>query len=104
MKTLSGGNQQRVVLAKWIATNPRLFILDNPTVGIDVAAKSSIHSIIKALAKRGVAVLIISDEIAEVLYNCNRVLVMNRGRIIGEFDSSETTENDIQTFIDFHAM
>jgi len=104
VKTLSGGNQQRVVLAKWIATNPRLFILDNPTVGIDVAAKSSIHSIIKALAKRGVAVLIISDEIAEVLYNCNRVLVMNRGRIIGEFDSSETTENDIQTFIDFHAM
>jgi len=104
VKTLSGGNQQRVVLAKWIATNPTLFILDNPTVGIDVAAKSSIHSIIKALAEGGMAVLIISDEIAEVLYNCNRVLVMNRGRIIGEFDSSSTTENDIQAFIDFHAM
>ncbi|MCK9547436.1 MAG: sugar ABC transporter ATP-binding protein [Sphaerochaeta sp.] len=104
VKTLSGGNQQRVVLAKWIATNPTLFILDNPTVGIDVAAKSSIHSIIKALAEEGMAVLIISDEIAEVLYNCNRVLVMNRGRIIGEFDSSSTTENDIQAFIDFHAM
>jgi len=103
VKTLSGGNQQRVVLAKWIATNPALFILDNPTVGIDVAAKSSIHSIIKALAESGMAVLIISDEIAEVLYNCNRVLVMNRGRIIGEFDSAATTENDIQTFIDFHA-
>ncbi len=104
VKTLSGGNQQKIVLAKWIATNPKLFILDNPTVGIDVAAKSSIHSIIKKLAAKGMAVIIISDEIAEVLYNSNRVLVMNRGRIIGEFDSAQATEDDIQSFIDLHAV
>ena len=54
VKTLSGGNQQRVVLAKWIATNPKLFILDNPTVGIDIAAKTSIHTIIKQLAREGI--------------------------------------------------
>jgi simple sugar transport system ATP-binding protein len=104
VKTLSGGNQQRVVLAKWIATDPKLFILDNPTVGIDVAAKSSIHSIIKNLAKKGMGIIMISDEIPEVLYNCNRVLVMNRGRIIGEFDASKSTESDIQSFIDSHAV
>lgn len=104
VKTLSGGNQQRVVLSKWMATNPKLFILDNPTVGIDVAAKSSIHAIIKQLAEKGMGVIIISDEIAEVLYNSNRVLVMNRGRIIGEFDSEHTTEDEIQSFIDSHVV
>ncbi len=104
VRTLSGGNQQRVVLAKWIATAPKLFILDNPTVGIDVAAKSSIHTIIKELARDGMGIMIISDEIPEVLYNCNRVLVMNRGRIIGEFESSRTTEDEMQSFIDSHAV
>jgi len=104
VKTLSGGNQQRVVLAKWIATNPKLFILDNPTVGIDIAAKTSIHTIIKQLAREGMGIIIISDEIPEVLYNCNRVLVMNRGRIIGSFDSDQTSEDDIQSFIDSHAL
>ncbi|AEV29337.1 ABC-type sugar transport system, ATPase component [Sphaerochaeta pleomorpha str. Grapes] len=99
VKTLSGGNQQRVVIAKWIATDPRIFILDNPTVGIDIAAKASIHSVIKSLAVKGLGIIIISDEIPEVLYNCNRVLVMNRGRIIKEFDSASTTEDDIQSFI-----
>ncbi len=100
VKTLSGGNQQRIVLGKWIATDPRLFILDNPTVGIDVSAKSSIHKTIKKLAQEGVAVVIISDEIAEVLYNCSRILVMHKGRIIGEFDSASATEEEIQFFIE----
>jgi simple sugar transport system ATP-binding protein len=104
VKTLSGGNQQRVVLAKWIATEPKLFILDNPTVGIDVAAKSSIHEVIKTLANDGVGVIIISDEIAEVFYNCNRVLIMNKGRIIKEFISSDTNEEEIQSFIESHAI
>jgi simple sugar transport system ATP-binding protein len=104
VKTLSGGNQQRVVLAKWIATEPRLFILDNPTVGIDISAKSSIHEVIKDLARQGMAVIIISDEIPEVLYNCNRVLVMNRGRILREFISEGTSEEDIQSFIESHAV
>ncbi len=104
VKTLSGGNQQRVVLAKWIATNPKLFILDNPTVGIDIAAKSSIHMVIKKLAEKGMGIIIISDEIAEVLYNCNRVVVMNRGRLVKEFVSNGTTEEEIQSFIESHAV
>ncbi len=104
VKTLSGGNQQRVVLAKWIATSPKLLILDNPTVGIDIAAKSSIHAVIKALAEGGMSILMISDEVAEVLYSCNRVLVMDRGRIVKSFITDETTEDDIQSFIATHAV
>lgn len=100
VKTLSGGNQQRIVLGKWIATSPRLFILDNPTVGIDVSAKSSIHKTIKKLAEEGVGVIMISDEIAEVLFNCSRIIVMHKGRIIGEFDSADATEEEIQSFIE----
>lgn len=97
--TLSGGNQQRVVLAKWIATSPKVLILDGPTVGIDVAAKSSIHDIIRDLAGRGVGIIIISDEVPEVFHNCNRVMVMHKGRIIAEFDSKLTTEEEIQNCI-----
>jgi simple sugar transport system ATP-binding protein len=93
--TLSGGNQQRVVLAKWISTNPKILILDEPTVGIDVAAKSSIHDIIKKLAARGIGIIIISDEIQEVLYNCHRVLVMRRGRLVSEVKTRETTEEQL---------
>jgi simple sugar transport system ATP-binding protein len=89
--TLSGGNQQRVVLAKWISTEPKILILDEPTVGIDVAAKSSIHEIIKKLAALGIGIILISDEIQEVLYNCHRILVMRKGRITGEFRIGEIT-------------
>jgi len=103
-KTLSGGNQQRVVLAKWIATRPKLLILDNPTVGIDVAAKSSIHAVIKRLAEEGMSIIIISDEIAEVLNSCNRVLIMNRGRIVKSFITDGATEEEIQSFISTHAV
>ena len=67
VQTLSGGNQQRVVLAKWLAADPKILILDGPTVGIDVLAKSAIHGIIRALASRGLGVLLISDEIPEVV-------------------------------------
>src|SRR5947209_8251180 len=74
VKTLSGGNQQRVVLAKWMATNPRVLILDSPTVGVDISAKDGIYDIIRRLAREGVAVLMISDEIPEVLYHSHRVL------------------------------
>jgi len=84
VRTLSGGNQQKVVLAKWIATNPRLLILDEPTVGIDVFAKNSVHELVKELADAGMGILMISDEIAEVLDNCHRVLVMERGRLVYE--------------------
>ena len=93
--TLSGGNQQRVVLAKWISTEPRILILDEPTVGIDVAAKSSIHEIIKKLADQGIGIILISDEIQEVLYNCHRIVVMRKGRITGEFHTGEITEEKL---------
>jgi simple sugar transport system ATP-binding protein len=79
--SLSGGNQQRVVLAKWLATNLKLFILDGPTIGIDIASKKNIHDIIRDFAREGVGIILISDEIQEVLQHCNRVLVMRQGRI-----------------------
>ena len=99
VETLSGGNQQRVVLAKWIATEPRILILDGPTVGIDVAAKSAIHTIIRDLARRGVGIIIISDEISEVYHNCNRLVVMHKGRFLEELDPAQTTEDEIQACI-----
>jgi simple sugar transport system ATP-binding protein len=99
VKTLSGGNQQRVVLAKWIATGPKLLILDSPTVGVDIAAKSGIYEIVKGLAARGVAVILISDEIPEVLYHTHRVLVMRQGRIAGEFLPQETSEEQLGTMV-----
>jgi simple sugar transport system ATP-binding protein len=85
VSTLSGGNQQRIVLAKWLATGPKVLILDSPTVGVDVGARAGIFEIIKKLAENGVAILLISDEIPEVYYNADRVLHMRRGRVIEEF-------------------
>jgi simple sugar transport system ATP-binding protein len=99
VSTLSGGNQQRVVLAKWIATAPRILILDGPTIGIDVAAKRSIHDIIRGLAQRGIGIITISDEVPEVVPNCNRILLMRKGRIVGEFESSHTSEDELQQLV-----
>jgi len=99
VQTLSGGNQQRVVLAKWIATQPRVLILDGPTIGIDVAAKFDIHEIIRELAGRGIAIILISEEIPEVYNNCNRVLVMHKGCILREFDTRETAQEEIQNHV-----
>jgi simple sugar transport system ATP-binding protein len=99
VQTLSGGNQQRVVLAKWIATQPRVLILDGPTIGIDVAAKFDIHKIIRELAEKGIAIILISEEIPEVYNNCNRVLVMHKGCILGEYDTRQATQEDIQKHV-----
>ena len=96
VRTLSGGNQQRIVLAKWIATNPKVLILDGPTIGIDVAAKFAIHEIIRDLARRGLGIILISEEIPEVYNNCNRLIVMHKGCIVKEFNPSETTADEIQ--------
>jgi simple sugar transport system ATP-binding protein len=93
VSTLSGGNQQRVVLAKWLATEPRILILDGPTIGIDVAAKKSIHEIIRGLSRRGIGIIIISDEVPEVMANCSRVLLMRRGELVGEYDPSRIEES-----------
>ena len=98
--SLSGGNQQRVVLAKWLATKPRVFILDGPTIGIDIASKSNIHEIIRSLAGQGIAIVVISDEIPEILHSCNRVLVMREGRLEKEVpDAAAVGEAEMLTFV-----
>ncbi|MHA6523341.1 sugar ABC transporter ATP-binding protein [Tessaracoccus sp. G1721] len=89
--TLSGGNQQKVVLAKWLATTPRVLIVDEPTRGIDVGTKAEVHRLISQLAQEGLAILMISSELPEVLGMADRVLVMRAGRITGEFDRAEAT-------------
>jgi len=92
---LSGGNQQKVVLAKWLATDPRLFILVEPTRGIDVGAKSEIYQIMDELARQGRAVLFISSELPEILGLSDRILVMANGRLQGELDPEQTSQEEI---------
>ena len=99
VSTLSGGNQQRVVLAKWLATEPKLLILDSPTVGVDVGARAGIFRIVRQLAEQGLAILLISDEITEVLYNADRVLHMAHGRITEEVNPSETSVEELEAKI-----
>jgi simple sugar transport system ATP-binding protein len=94
-KTLSGGNQQRVVLAKWLASNPRILILNGPTVGVDIGSKNELHELIKSLAGEGMGLLVISDDIPELLQVCNRILLMRRGRIREEIVPSTTNENEL---------
>ena len=81
VRSLSGGNQQRVVLARWLARGPRVLVLNGPTVGVDVGSKAEIHGIIRDLAGRGLGVLVISDDLPELLATCHRILVMKEGRI-----------------------
>ena len=95
VQTLSGGNQQKVVLSKWLSTKPKILILDEPTVGIDVLAKNSVHDFIKKLAEEGMGIIMISDEVHEVLANCHRVLVMDRGCILDEVIPGPQTENEL---------
>jgi ABC-type sugar transport system ATPase subunit len=95
VKQLSGGNQQKVVLAKWIATEPRVLIMDEPTRGIDVGAKAEIHALMSRLAGQGLAVLMISSELPEVLGMSDRVLVMRGGRIVGQFDRKDATPDAV---------
>ena len=97
MRQLSGGNQQKVVLGKWLATNPRILIMDEPTRGIDVGAKAEIHQLMRKLAGEGMAILMISSELPEVLGMSDRVLVMNGGRIVGEFDKAHATAEAVGT-------
>jgi ABC-type sugar transport system ATPase subunit len=92
LSELSGGNQQKFVLAKWLSANPKLIILDEPTRGIDVGSKSAIHQYIAELAKKGLAVLVISSEMPEVIGVSHRILVMANGKLVGEFSGDEMTE------------
>ena len=97
--TLSGGNQQKVVLAKWMFTDPDVLILDEPTRGIDVGAKYEIYSIINDLAAQGKAVLVISSELPELLGLCDRVYALSEGRITGELDRAEATQERLMQYM-----
>jgi len=94
-ESLSGGNQQKVVLAKWLAMNPTLLLLDEPTRGIDVGAKAEIYKLLEDLAQLGVAILVASSELQEVLGIADRIVVMCEGRITGELDPASCSEEDI---------
>jgi rhamnose transport system ATP-binding protein len=94
-RSLSGGNQQKVVLAKWLATDPAVLILDEPTRGIDIGTKAEVHRIISGLAAQGLAILLISSELPEVMAMADRVLVMYEGRITGEFARDEADQETI---------
>jgi rhamnose transport system ATP-binding protein len=95
VRVLSGGNQQKVVLAKWLATQPKLLIVDEPTRGIDVGAKAEVHRTLSQLAKAGMGILMISSEMPEVLGMADRVLVMHEGHLTGEFDRADANEEKI---------
>jgi len=95
IKDFSGGNQQKVVVAKWLSNNPHIVILDEPTRGIDVGAKVEIYKLINALAQSGLGVIFISSEQLEVIGMCDRVLVMHNGRISGEFERSQVSEEGL---------
>ena len=92
---LSGGNQQKVVIAKWLATQPRILILDEPTRGIDVGAKAEVHGLMSRLAATGVSILMISSELPEILGMSDRILVVRQGRITAEFTRQEASQEKI---------
>ena len=96
---MSGGNQQKVMLARWLCTKPRLIIMDEPTRGIDVGAKAEIEKIIRQLANDGMSVVMISSEISEVVRNSHRVMVMRDGRKLGELIGEEINQEMIMSKI-----
>lgn len=99
MQTLSGGNQQKVVLARWLATDLSVLILNGPTVGVDIGAKYDIYHILKDLAKTGLAIIIVSDDLPEVLTNCNRILILKKGEISGEITPREVNKKQLGDMI-----
>jgi ABC-type sugar transport system ATPase subunit len=95
VRTLSGGNQQKVVLGKWLQMNPKVLILNEPTRGIDVGAKAEIYQIMKRLTEDGISIIMLSSEMPELLGMCGRILVMNDGSITAEFNQNEATQEKI---------
>jgi ABC-type sugar transport system ATPase subunit len=95
VQSLSGGNQQKVVIAKWLATKPRVLILDEPTRGVDIGAKAEVHRLISQLASERMAIIMISSELPEVLAMSDRILVMHEGRVTGEFDRKEADQERV---------
>ncbi|OOF47842.1 sugar ABC transporter ATP-binding protein [Rodentibacter trehalosifermentans] len=99
VNTLSGGNAQRVSIAKWLAITPQVIILDSPTIGVDVANKEGIFQIIQSLSEQGMSIIFVTDEIEEAYYYSHRVLVMRKGEIVAEFIPSNCTEQDIEELV-----
>jgi ABC-type sugar transport system ATPase subunit len=95
---LSGGNQQKTVLAKWMLTNPTILILDEPTRGVDMATRVDIYKMIDALARSGLSVLLVSSDLTEAIGATDRVLVMRDGQLSGELDSASTTEDEVLSY------
>jgi ABC-type sugar transport system ATPase subunit len=95
VRELSGGNQQKVVLAKWLATRPRILIMDEPTRGIDVGTKAAVHGLMSQLAAEGMAILMISSELPEILGMSDRILVMREGHLMAQFQRAEATQEKI---------
>ena len=92
VENLSGGNQQKVLIGRWLLTNPKILILDEPTRGIDVGAKAEIHRLYRSSPEQGVAVIMISSEMPEVLGMSDRIMVMHEGRVTGFLDREEATQ------------
>jgi len=101
---LSGGNQQKVVLAKWLASNPKVLILDEPTRGIDVGAKAEVYAIMNELVKQGIGIIMISSEMPEILAMSDRILVMCEGKVMGILDRTEATQEKIMTLASGHIL
>ena len=95
VQSLSGGNQQKVVLAKWLLANPKVLIVDEPTRGVDVGAKAEVHNLLYRLSRGGAAVVVISSDLPEILAVCDRIYVMRNGRITGELNRAEATEEKV---------
>jgi len=95
VQSLSGGNQQRVALARWLSRAPRVLVLNGPSVGVDVGSKADIHGIIRDLARQGMGIIVISDDLPELLATCHRILVMREGRIVDAMDGGSATEEDL---------
>jgi ABC-type sugar transport system ATPase subunit len=98
VRYLSGGNQQKVVLSKWLFADAKIFMFDEPTKGVDVGAKEEIYKIITNLAKKGNSIIMVSSDLLEVIALSDRVLVMRRGQIVGELASNEITEQNIMAY------
>ncbi|HER2169500.1 TPA: sugar ABC transporter ATP-binding protein [Streptococcus pyogenes] len=96
--SLSGGNQQKIVLAKWLESGIDILLLDEPTRGVDVGAKAQIYTVVRELCEQGMSVILISSELPEILENSHRVLVMYKGQISGEMDHESATEEEIMKY------
>ncbi|GAB6851057.1 sugar ABC transporter ATP-binding protein [Paraburkholderia kururiensis] len=99
VQSLSGGNQQRVLIGRWLAIDPRVLILHGPTVGVDVGSKDIIYRIMQRLAQSGIGIILISDDLPELLQNCDRILLMKKGRVANEYRADQLTEADL-----YHAL